>query len=94
MSQVRVRVVTRATRLGPAAAMLATAPAAVRATTARAAMLGLPARILVGLVLTRLAALGPRHVRPFLDLELRRRRELDGALEQLLDVLEQRCLVR
>jgi len=56
-------------------------------------MPGAPARILVRLVLTRLATFGARRVGPFLDLELRRGRELDAALQQLLDIAQQRHFI-
>src|SRR5204862_1769205 len=46
------------------------------------------ARILVRLVLTRLAAFGARRMGPFLDFELLRLDEIDLELEQLLDVAQ------
>lgn len=84
---------TAATLAVPATLTTTTLAATARATALRATLL-IPARILVRLVLTGLAAFRARRVRTFLDLELRRRRELDRALQQLLDVLEQRHFIR
>ena len=64
-----------------------TMPAAAPAT--RATMFRPSARILMRLVLARFGAVRTRRVSTFLDLELRRRRELHLPLEHLLDVLEQ-----
>lgn len=95
--EVGIRVVVGAARLRArrmAATSAATAaPVTAATTTVRAAMLGPAARILVRGVLARLAAFRARRVRPFLDLELRRRREFDRALQQLLDVPQQRDFI-
>lgn len=93
MMNVYVCVVRRAARRGATAVTVATLPAATPTAT-RTATLRTATRILVRLVLARIAALGARRVCTFLDLELWRRREFHRALEQLLDVAQQRYLVR
>ena len=99
LREVRVRVMAgaaglRARRMAMSAATTA-APMLTASTgfTARAA-LGMPSWILVRSVFAGFTALRARRVRAFLDLELRRRRELHAALQQLLDVPEVGDFVR
>lgn len=80
---------TAARRAARAAATPSTATA-----TATAPILGATTRILVGSVFTRLATFAARCMRALFDLELRRRQELDRALQQFLDVSQQRNFVR
>ena len=91
VAHVGIGIVTGSTGFG--ARRMASTTAVTAATATTAAMLGPSARILVWCVLTGLATFGARRVRAFLHLELRRGRELHRALEQLLDVPEQRHLV-
>lgn len=89
----QVRIVTGAACYG---ARTATATIATTLLTAAAgaAMFGPAARILVRLIFAGLGAPGARRVGTFLDLELRRRRELHLALEHLFDIPEQRHFIR
>ncbi len=81
------------TRRVTASTAMTPSPALTSATVPAATMLGAASRILVRLILARFGALGARRVSALGDLELRRHRELNGALQQLLDVTQQRRLV-
>ena len=86
---------TRATGFTATATMMpATALATAALAAAGATMLRTTTGILVRLVFARLAAFRAGRVRALRDLEFGRRGELDRALEQLLDVLEQRHFIR
>lgn len=90
----QIGIVTGATGLDARPVAAAAASLSTLATLTRTAMFGAPPWILVRLVFTGFAAFRARYVRTLADLEFRRRREFDRALEQLLDVPQQRHLVR